>query len=488
MCFTLVSSSLISSIDCEDHDKKPPLIPAKKRFNDVSQAINYMYERLPDDMSMEEKCKRYAVLSLKSLSEKRPYETTVSNVVTMDKNNLDRHYRTIDINRLSGLYMSAIDRYRITQLAPPFIDLVECLSQIDTTAVRSYLTNWELVVILDLYKQVLGLPGVISLHSLDITNFHSAFWSTLRNLFKQYLNIDRIFSGTVLKQIKNSMDPPEAIVGTSLSDVEDQRYRKQQFLNRRREQSRLAQQRLRILNQDKREKNRLHQQERREREKQIYRSHDSPVVDEIRRRAQERRGRASERRIQRHKRLKEQFEHQQRLLALTHERIKQQRLQQALLQEQGRLGGEHESKEQQTIPAPDLQQIPTPTPMAPIAPTSQMPEFRPLVKPMTPFPGFSQSFDLQSTYSPALSPPIPSLELAGQKIDNEREFGDLLTAWPFEPVQAGTYREQTTYPTEFDDTDAVLQMLLDQPDVNIRISSPSSPNKGIQPNVSTPHS
>lgn len=164
-----------------------------------------MYQFLPLNTSMEEKYKRYAVLASRSLIEKLPYVRVIQHVMTMDKDNLDSHYDKIEDNRISYVYMCAIDRYILTQLAPPFIEFDECSNQIDSSVGRIHLKNVELNIILDIYKQALGLPGgKIDMRSPDPKNFRSAFCSTLRKLFKDYFDVNAILGDCISASVSTN--------------------------------------------------------------------------------------------------------------------------------------------------------------------------------------------------------------------------------------------------------------------------------------------
>lgn len=285
-------SALAGDIDCVRNKDKTPIHPIlAERFQDVSRAINYMHKYLPSDMTMDEKCKRYAVLSTKPISEKLPHET-VTNVIKMNNDDLDRYYNEIDVRRMIWNYMVAIDRYRVTQLAPPFIDIVECLRRIDTNEVRRYLSNPELLVILDLYKQALGLPDTtIDIRGLNFTKFHHSFRTTIENLFSQSFRTDKI-SGDTLSDQSNSNDSP---------------YKRSGQLYLRREQARLTQRRLRIMHSEAFKKYQTDQ-------KRSIRSRDkialsqSGITDDVieaKRLAQEKRDRINEWRRNRRKQLRQ---------------------------------------------------------------------------------------------------------------------------------------------------------------------------------------
>lgn len=252
----------------------------------MSSALDYMRELLPDQISLEEKCKRYTVLLAMAAVTGIPYQSSVIDIAKLDHLQLDEHYRGIDVDRLSSLYMRATERYRTTRLTPTFIEIIECLEKIDTPSVKKYLGTRELKIIVDLYMQVLGQPDVsINLDDLDLANLHPTFLTTLHNLFNGYLDVDRLLGTTQIRPFRHYKNrewiDPENIVGPSSSSPHDSRERKEEIkrkrrvlrqqryrernLIRQREQARLTQRRLATLDpEQKRERDRLNQQRKRE--------------------------------------------------------------------------------------------------------------------------------------------------------------------------------------------------------------------------------
>lgn len=265
------------------------------RFRDVAQALNHMYENLPAQISIDEKCKRYAVLSFMALSERLPYRKTVLDVISMDEDELNKQYDEMHVNSVIYVFCSAIDRYRITQLAPAFVDVVECLGRIGVPEVRTFLNNKELVLVVDLYKQVLGLPGAyIDVDKLDLTQFSPAFRSRFGSLFPEYSDRFSPSSATIPEDhisFQPQAEPPA----------------ENRHLIQRRERSRLDKQRLKILNPKgickyKEERRRLANR----REQSILpQPSDTPEVVKIKLRARERREKANERRRSRRRELRE---------------------------------------------------------------------------------------------------------------------------------------------------------------------------------------
>lgn len=264
-----------SNIVCGFDECRPARHTGKTRLNDVSQAIEFMHQYMPTQMSLDEKCKRYAVMSSKAISEKLPHKRTVHKVATVDFEELDKQYSQIDITRISYVYMTAIDRYRVTKLAPPFIDLVECLKKIDTPIVKKYLSNIELIIILDLYKQVLGMPNTnLDVKSLDLSGhkFSPAFLTWLGMLFKGKLDIPGISEA----QLPGTSGMVEADVA-KLDKKQLKQLQQEEHICRRRERSRLRQQRLRAIDPDLIRARRREQQRKRTRVQREVVSARSPA-------------------------------------------------------------------------------------------------------------------------------------------------------------------------------------------------------------------
>lgn len=239
---------LVRNTKCMKHN-------LKSRFNDVAESITYMYNQLSSDMPLEEKCKRYAILSSKALIERLPYQRTALYVATMDESRLNQSYKDMNISQISSALIAAVDRYRITKLERPFIDIIECLKQLNMSSVQEYLKDDELVIILDLYKQVLGLPSsMIDIKSLDLGQFHPAFASTLKVLFRGRLDSDTILSHIPLNPFvpRSSREQERSHASGSRSGKlrQGEQEARDLYLFQRRERSRLTQKRMRMINPD----------------------------------------------------------------------------------------------------------------------------------------------------------------------------------------------------------------------------------------------
>lgn len=270
-----------NSSDADDHDDDELI-----RFKDVPSAVNYIHESLADKSSPEDKCKRYALLLALIAATGLPYQSSVRDIINLDPDNLNERYQAIGESNLSALYMRAIERYRFTRLAPPFMELIDCLNKMDTPLTEQYLANRELRVIVELYRQISELPARrIRLEDTDLTEFHPTFLATLRKLFEGYLDVDHLIEESHLRPHRHninreSIDPEEIVPSSSLSPhqkaevqrkrrvLRQQNYRERNLVKHR-EQARLAQRRFRMLKpEEMRERNRIHKQEQRKRQRQ----------------------------------------------------------------------------------------------------------------------------------------------------------------------------------------------------------------------------
>lgn len=162
------------------------------RYKDVPDATNFLYESMSSDMPMEEKCKRYAVLLILA-SGSVTYQTTVTHLSVLSEDILDKHLKKTDIARLSALFMKAIDKYRASQLDPAFLDLIHCLRQIDTPEVKAYMEEPELIVLENLYRQLLNKPDIkLDLGILQLSEYPSSFRTSLGILFAGHLKDESV--------------------------------------------------------------------------------------------------------------------------------------------------------------------------------------------------------------------------------------------------------------------------------------------------------
>lgn len=202
------------------------------KLTDVPTAINYIDSMLPDEMTLEEKCKRYAILSRLHAPKSRIHKRPVSLVLNMQDKQVNQEFENMGVDELIESYMTLIDNYRgSSRLAPPFLDLIECLSRIDDPNAEMYLHSPELVLIVKLYKRILERPDTkIDLREFDLNAYHPAFVVSLRLIFKE--NLEGEFA-----------EP-------STSDPSQQASRQEPYMitsQRHRELERLRKQRLKIL-------------------------------------------------------------------------------------------------------------------------------------------------------------------------------------------------------------------------------------------------
>lgn len=439
LSITLIAlSTQISTIICgRGKEKSNPNETARVR--DIAQAMSLLYEELPAHMTVEEKCKRYAVLSSEALSEKTPKRKTISRVLSMTEDELNRDYHQLDTNRMTYAFMSAIDKFRVTQLAPAFLDLIECLRLLDAPAVKTYLDNEELFVIYDLYRQVLGLQGTVDLGTLDVTRFNKAFWTPLRKLFKPHFDIDSVFT----RLFFNRMGPPNVAAPSSpkVSDAQptdDRQMRRQQFLARDRERTRLAKQRIKVHDPEaiRRYQERMRKLAR-ERE-QIAWSYllGAPEEGMAQELAIEKRNRVNERRRRRRQALREQKQYQ-RLLKSTSANMS------------------HED------PAPSLlrkqEQVHT---------DSQMPATQ-----------VTQDLGQQSFMNGSLDPDCIIDHMTLDELKHIDESLSLMQSFdPESPKQLQPNRDNSS---QDDDTDEIMNLLLSQLEEQ---PGPESPQKSADPN------
>lgn len=263
---------IIDLVDCTQTE----LLYITRTFKSVPAAINYVHASLPENAPLDEKCKRYAILLSIVSGNTKPHESDAFRVSALDSYNLNKEYQAMHADDVAQSYMIAIERYRIRKLAPPFLELIECLRRIDAPKVRLYLNNPELSIIANLYKQVLSSPSTkINLDRLKLDKFHPFFRDSLKNHFSNY--IDSVNDSS--PSIHYTGGPSDggditsnSVTTTSLTDLQspsdDTQYKvsSEQYKLRRRERKRLTEKRQRTLNPEAvRERDRRRQRMRRER-------------------------------------------------------------------------------------------------------------------------------------------------------------------------------------------------------------------------------
>lgn len=253
------------------------------RFRDIPRALNYMHRCLSSFMTLEEKCMRYALLLAESAANGLPYEWNVTQIASLDAQHVNEQYQAIHVETMSSWYMSVTEKYRTSRLAPPFIEVIQCLERIRTPAVVNYLGNPELKVIVDLYRKVLGLPLVTnSLDDFDSSRFHPTFLQNLRNLFREQLDVESLFATSQARPCRHNIrtsflldsgsedmsSSPQPRKRSKLKQSLWHRSYLERNLDRLRERSRLRQRRVRMLDPDRmREQNRLQKRRQRLRER-----------------------------------------------------------------------------------------------------------------------------------------------------------------------------------------------------------------------------
>lgn len=71
----------------------------RQKINDITQAINCIQEQQPVEISIEEKCKIYAVLSDLAFKEKQPLQNITLTVAALDFHYLDKCYEQLTNRR-----------------------------------------------------------------------------------------------------------------------------------------------------------------------------------------------------------------------------------------------------------------------------------------------------------------------------------------------------------------------------------------------------
>lgn len=244
--------------------------PRVKCFHDMSDALSHMHQHLPSHLSMDDKCKRYAVLALDAKTYLNPNEQTSENVLALDTDELDELYREMGSEQKMSLFMSVIDRYRATQLAPAFLDIVECLSLIDAPEAEAFVNHEELTLISDMYKRLLGRQDLqMDISAVNLTTFSSAFISALGNLFTGYYDINTSRQPHIILTSfgADGKSVSKLIASTSTSHHKSSRLSPDEVTFRRRERARLERRRKRFLEPDRvRELDRKHHADKRTRQ------------------------------------------------------------------------------------------------------------------------------------------------------------------------------------------------------------------------------
>lgn len=262
---SIASFMMNNLIDCSPLSE---ILCRTRRFKDMPAAINYIHSYLPAGMELQEKCKRYAALLSLAPSVGVPYESNAFRVLTMDQDSLNERYNEIGIKCLEQSYMLAIEGYRVRQLSPPFLEIIECLRQIDTPEAKAYLETEELTIIIDLYEQTLGAPPKkVDLRSIDLSTFRHEIRRSIQFLFSDYFEHFGYYRTG--ENCTHLTDVPSSSTNAPTKGKKDKQKNRDLLMFRRRERARLAQQRLRAIHPEQmREDCRKRQQLRREKLKQ----------------------------------------------------------------------------------------------------------------------------------------------------------------------------------------------------------------------------
>lgn len=221
------------------------------RCNDIAEAVNYLYEHLPNSTSIENKCKRYAVMASFVKPRGRLQNKEVTLVLRMSDDDINQRYQALQVfDDMGPRFMTIIDGFRASSmLSPALIELVECLKRINSPPIKKYLEGEELNLILDWYKQILQAPGT----KLDLDRvrnsrkFRHAFIISLMNLFKDHIeSSDPKYGNLVYRKEAGTSTSRDALTRI----YERQERRRVLAPQRRREQERLKTRRMRLLDPD----------------------------------------------------------------------------------------------------------------------------------------------------------------------------------------------------------------------------------------------
>lgn len=239
-----IAAVITIAVDCMKPGLGDDLEYAKLRSYEV---MDEYHKTLDDRMTLDERCKRYAVMASFLSTKGRPLSSARSLACMLSEEDINKLYSKLVANdELPALYMTTIDGYRAaSHLGPPFLDLIECLKKIEKPFIHTYLNNPELTLIIELHKQVLQAPDKkIDFGKMDLAHLPPAFRTSLIHLFKNNLLFDD--SGE-LDFDATPNDPNQA--GDLQKRYPWGRHRQQQLVSthHHREQERLRYYRLKLL-------------------------------------------------------------------------------------------------------------------------------------------------------------------------------------------------------------------------------------------------
>lgn len=246
--------------------------------DDIPEAINYLHQHLPPQMTLEDKCIRYAVITSMIRPKGRLHNQAVIKVMNMSEEQLIKIYEDLRAdNELGAQYMTAVDGYRAaSMLGPALLELIECLKKVDDITVRMYLDGEELQLILALYQQIIQSPGekINMANHFSLNTFSRAFLISLKHIFRDQIQFDTgikrfIDKSGEMDERPYTSPPSQHLLPDHPSSETGRLYlrrqeRKRLAAHRHREQERLRRQRQKILDPvSEREKARFWQKQRR---------------------------------------------------------------------------------------------------------------------------------------------------------------------------------------------------------------------------------
>lgn len=244
-CFVLLKVAFLITINCF---RCSPINYSRylkgDRFEDVIDAVDSLNEVLAArDVPPNIRCDRYAILLLRAEITIGPFlAATIERLRDPDGGFLHENLYQIDHHKYIALFMTTIDKYRTSRLGPGFIDLIDCLRQIERPETKQYLLDDELIIIEELYRQVLASPQVkFDLNTWKWPNLR--FMMTLMILFKNHIPEDQI------RQFQQKFQLELPTTQELSSDSQRKEYEpKQEGQFKLRERDRLRKRRCRVLN------------------------------------------------------------------------------------------------------------------------------------------------------------------------------------------------------------------------------------------------
>lgn len=229
---------------------------SKIQCDDVAEAMNHLYERLPQQMVLEDRCKRYIVMTSFLKPKGRLHTLALQKVLKLSEAKLNRIHQELQARgELDELYMAAIDGYRAaSSLGLAFLELVECMKRIDSPLVKNYLEGAELKLILELYKQVHESAHTkINLDQIPgLKRYHRAFIVSLMHLFRDRIHSDNPLYRSLMYRKgdeSSSSGPAPPIDEKNDAAVRAKRRDERRYFaeHRHREQERLRRRRIKLI-------------------------------------------------------------------------------------------------------------------------------------------------------------------------------------------------------------------------------------------------